>query len=66
VTWIVKLASIGAAGDECSTEIMRIARPDDLTDLTILGMTLAEGKQLLAGVQQELVAAQSRLYAVSR
>src|SRR4051812_49594389 len=45
---------------------MRIARPDDLTDLTTLGLTLAEGKQLLAGVQQELVAAQARRHAARR
>jgi len=51
VAWIVKLVSIGAAGAECSTEVMRIARPDDLTDLATLGLILAEGKQLLAGVQ---------------
>ena len=66
MAWIVKLVSIGAAGDECSTEVMRIARPDDLTDLATLGLTLAEGKQLLAGVQQELVAAQARLHAARR
>src|SRR3954466_1511146 len=48
----MKLVSIGAAGGERSTEVMRIARPDDLTDLATLGLTLAEGKQLLAGVQQ--------------
>src|SRR4051812_30593331 len=45
---------------------MRIARPDDLTDLATLGLTLAEGKQLLAGVQQELVAAQARLHPARR
>src|SRR5436853_6498497 len=45
---------------------MRIARPDDLTDLATLGLTLAEGKQLLAGVQQELVAAQARRAAARR
>src|SRR3954462_7654104 len=45
---------------------MRIARPDDLTDLASLGLTMAEGKQLLAGVQQELVAAQARRHAVRR
>src|SRR3954465_7763690 len=45
---------------------MRIARPDDLTDLATLGLTMAEGKQLLAGVQQELVAAQARRHAVRR
>ena len=66
MAWIVKLVSIGAAGDECSTEIMRIARPDDLTDLATLGLTLAEGKQLLAGVQPELVAAQARRHAARR
>src|SRR3954467_1139800 len=66
VAWIVKLVSIGAAGGERSTEVMRIARPDDLTDLATLGLTLAEGKQVLAGVQQELVAAQARLHAARR
>src|SRR3954467_11414995 len=66
VAWIVKLVSIGAAGDERSTEVMRIARPDDLTDLATLGLTMAKGKQLLAGVQQELVAAQARRHAVRR
>ena len=66
MAWIVKLVSIGAAGVECSTEVMRIARPDDLTDLATLGLALAEGKQLLAGVQQELVAAQARLHAARR
>src|SRR4051794_17472485 len=45
---------------------MRIARPDDLTDLATLGLTPAEGKQLLAGVQQELVAAQARRHATRR
>src|SRR3954463_3363453 len=45
---------------------MQIARPDDLTDLATLGLTLAEGKQLLAGVQQELVAAQARRHAARR
>jgi hypothetical protein len=66
VVWIVKLVSIGAAGDERSTEVMRIARPDDLTDLATLGLTMAEGKQLLAGLQQELVAAQARRHAARR
>src|SRR3954467_10874602 len=66
VAWIVKLVSIGAAGAEHSTEVMQIARPDDLTDLATLGLTLAEGKQLLAGVQQELVAAQARRHAARR
>jgi hypothetical protein len=66
VAWIVKLVSVGAAGEEHSTEVMQITRPDDLTDLASLGLTLAEGKQLLAGVQQEIVAAQARIHAVRR
>jgi hypothetical protein len=45
VAWIVKLVSLGAEGEEHSTEVMRIARPDDLTDLAGLGLTLAEGKR---------------------
>ena len=40
MVWIVKLVSIGAAGVERSTEVMRIARPDDLTDLATLGLDL--------------------------
>jgi hypothetical protein len=66
VAWIVKLVSLGAEGEEHSTEVMRIARPDDLTDLAGLGLTLAEGKRLLAGVQREITAAQARVHAVRR
>ena len=47
-------------GEEHSTDVMRIARPDDLADLAALGLTLAEGKRILAGVQREIVAAQAR------
>src|SRR3954451_22212546 len=38
----------------------------DLTDLASLGLTLAEGKRLLAGIQQEIIAAQARVHAVRR
>ena len=63
MAWIVRLVSIGAEGEEHSADVMRIAKPDDLTDLASLGLTLAEGKRLLAGVQREIVAAQARLHA---
>jgi len=66
VAWILRVVSIGAEGEEHSTDIMRIARPDDLADLASLGLTLAEGKRLLAGVQQGLVAAQARTHAAAR
>ncbi len=39
---------------------MEIRRPDDLVDIANLGLTLAEVKLLLAGVQREIVAAQAR------
>src|SRR3712207_4137500 len=45
---------------------MRIARSDALTDLAGLGLTLAEGKRILAGVQRQIVAAQARLHAARR
>src|SRR3712207_2850961 len=45
---------------------MRIAKPDTLADLATLGLSLAEGKQLLAGIQREIVAAQARVHAVRR
>ena len=66
MAWIVRLVSIGAEGEEHSTDVMRIARPDDLADLATLGLSLAEGKRLLAGVQREIVAAQARVHAVRR
>jgi hypothetical protein len=46
--------------------VMTINRPDDLGDLANLGLTLAEGKLLLAGIQQEIVAAQARGHAIRR
>jgi hypothetical protein len=45
---------------------MEINRPDDLDDIADLGLTLAEGKLLLAGIQREIVAAQARDQAVQR
>jgi hypothetical protein len=66
VAWIVRLVSLGADGAEHSTDVLRIARPHDLTDLASLGLTLAESKRLLAGLQREIVAAQVRVHAVRR
>ena len=45
---------------------MRIAKPDTLADLGGLGLSLAESKQLLAGIQREIIAAQARVQAVHR
>jgi hypothetical protein len=63
VAWTGRLVSRGAEGEEHSTDVLQIARPGDLTNL---GLTLAEGQRLLAGVQQEIVAAQARVHAVRR
>ena len=45
---------------------MEITRPDDLSDIADLGLTLVEAKLLLAGLQQEIVAAQVRDHAARR
>src|SRR3954463_3653939 len=66
VAWIVKLVSIGAEGEEHSTDVMRIAKPDTLADLGTLGLSLVESKQLLAGIRGEIAAAQARVHAVHR
>jgi hypothetical protein len=66
VAWILRLVQIEAEGDGQSTDIMEINRPDDLGDIADLGLTLAEGKLLLAGIQREIVEAQARDHAVRR
>jgi hypothetical protein len=45
---------------------MKINRPDDLDHIANLGLTVTDGKVLLAGLQQEIVAAQARSHAVRR
>jgi hypothetical protein len=66
VAWIVRLVEIGADGEDRSADIMKISRPDDLDDIANLGLTVADGKQVLAGLQQEIVAAQARSHSVQR
>src|SRR3954451_13016078 len=63
---MVRLVSLGVDGAEHSTDVLRITRPGDLTGLASLGLTLADSKQLLAGLQREIVAAQARVHAVRR
>jgi len=65
VAWILRLVKIGVEGEGPCTDIMEIRRPDDLVDIANLGLTLAEAKRLLAGVQREIVAAQARDHAVA-
>src|SRR3954453_4288728 len=56
----------GAGSEKQSIDVATITRPDDLVEIANLGLTLAEGKRLLAGLQQEIVAAQARDHAVRR
>jgi hypothetical protein len=63
VAWIVRLVKTGADGEKQSVDVVTINRPDDLIEITNLGLSLAEGKRLLAGLQQEIIAAQARGHA---
>jgi hypothetical protein len=62
----VRLVKAGADGEKQCADASKISRPDDLGDIADLGLTLAEGKLLLANLQQEIVAAQAKGHAVRR
>jgi hypothetical protein len=58
--WVLRLVETGVDGASRSVDVMVIDRLGDLGDIAALGLTLAQGKQLVALVQQEIVTAQSR------
>jgi hypothetical protein len=60
------LVKSGDDGEEQCVDVMKINRPDDLDHIANLGLTVTDGKVLLAGLQQEIVAAQARSHAVRR
>ena len=64
--WTLRLVGMGIDGQSRSFDVMAISRPDGLGDIANLGLTLAEAKQLLVSVQQEVVAAQAHHYAMFR
>ena len=64
--WVLRLVETGVEGLGRSVDVMAIDCPGDLGDIADLGLTLAQGKQLVALVQQEIVAAQSRDHAAQR
>src|SRR3954466_7631526 len=66
MAWIVRLVKIAADGENQSVDVLTINRSDDLGDIASLGLTLAEGKLVLAGLQQQIVAAQAKGHAVRR
>src|SRR3712207_8857964 len=61
--WVLQLVETGADNRAQSIDVMEISRPSDLRDIASLGLTLSEAKQLLARVQQAVVAAQARDHA---
>src|ERR1700688_2358828 len=66
VAWIIRLVKIGAEGEGRTLDVMEINRPDNLVAIADLGLTLDETKRLLAGLQQEIVAAQVRDHVARR
>jgi hypothetical protein len=64
--WVLRLVETGVDGASRSVDVMVIDRPGDLGDIAALGLTLAQGKQLVALVQQAIVTAQSRDHALRR
>jgi hypothetical protein len=64
--WVLRLVETGVEGLGRSVDVMVIDHPDDLSDIAALGLTLAQGKQLVALVQQAIVTARSRDHAVRR
>ena len=49
----------GHASGVAGVDVMEISRPDGASNIADLGLTLSEAKQLLARVQQAIVAAQA-------
>jgi hypothetical protein len=49
--WVLRLVESGIDGPPRSVEVMKINRPCDLGDLADLGLTHAQGRELLARVQ---------------
>ena len=66
MAWILRLVEIGAEGEGQAHDVMEIDRPGGLCDIAARGLTLSETKQLLAALQQEIVAAQVREHATRR
>src|SRR5438270_2256451 len=64
--WVLQLVETGVDGRTRSVEVLEISRPNDLGEIANLGLTLPEAKQLLARVQQAVVAAQANDHAALR
>src|SRR3954469_2129626 len=63
---VLQLVETRADGGARSVELIELGRPGNLHDIADLGLTLPEAKQLLACVQQAVVAVQARDHATLR
>src|SRR4051794_21086933 len=63
---VLRLVETGVEGVTRSVDVLEIVRTGDLLDLGDLGLSLVDGKRLVAQVQQALVTAQSRDHAARR
>ena|SRR5689334_1319823 len=52
--WVLRLVRSGTEDPSDGVDVLEIDRPDDLGDLADLGLTLSEGKHLLAGTVETL------------
>src|SRR3954465_9748210 len=57
---VLRLVETGIDGSSRSIDVLEIVGRSDPGDIAALGVTLSQGKQLLALIQQEVVAAQCR------
>ncbi len=64
--WVLRLVETEADSLGRGVDVMVISRSRDLGDIANLGLTLPEGKQLLARVQQVMVTAQAHGHVVLR
>jgi hypothetical protein len=64
--WTLRLVETGTDGQPRSADVTEFSRPDGFDDISDLRLTLPEAKQLLARVQQGIVAAQAHKHAVLR
>ena len=64
--WVLRLVETGVEGPGGSVDVLEIVRRGDFGDIAALGLTLSEGRRLLALVQQEIVASQCRDHATRR
>jgi hypothetical protein len=57
--WVLRLIETGMPSGVAGVDVMEISRPDGASNIADLGLRLSEAKQLLARVQQAIVATQA-------